>query len=85
MITELKPTNGRKSFYGKALVKETKDSKILISYSTTIAKYSKKKDEVRIYGWFSNTSTSHLNSFLTRLGFRNLTAKEIRQIKILKR
>ena len=40
-IYELKPTNGRKSFYGKALVKETENEIIYNRMKRTFARLTK--------------------------------------------
>lgn len=70
MLLELKPTNGRKSFYGKATVLETPEEKILYSYNIEIAKYNKATNtlEVTYKQKMSNTTSSHFKAFKTYLG-----------------
>lgn len=73
---ELIPTNGRKSFYGKAIVQEYEDgSSTLFSYATPII--TKKGDKLiphytgRKYG---STTASHVKSFcgIDKDGYRKL-------------
>lgn len=64
-IYELKPNNGRKSFYGKALVQIDDDgSETLLSYCTPIIKRNADGTLVRIYGGKpSVTTATHIKSF----------------------
>lgn len=63
MITELIPTNNRKSFYGKAKVINNDDTIELLSYNTIVAIYNKNNKELTINGEYSNTTTTHIKSF----------------------
>ena len=68
-MEELKPKNGRKSFYGKAIVDKKKDIngkeyEVLFSYGTEIIR--KYKDGLMAIvepNVISNTTSSHLKSF----------------------
>ena len=84
MICELYPQySSRKSFYGKAQVKEDffEDKKIyeLYSYGTLVASivFGKEKTIYEDYGRFSQTTTSHQNEFFKQNG---LTDKEIKAL-----
>ena len=62
---ELIPTDGRKSFYGKAIVIE-KDhgEKVLQSYNTEVCKITSDGEFVRLWSGYSATTMRHVNSFL---------------------
>ena len=65
---ELKPTNGRKSFYGKALIIEKDDGDIeLRSYNTIVCRIRNRKFE-RLWDGYSATTMNHINSFLDTFG-----------------
>lgn len=77
MIYELQPHNGRKSFYGKAKVIKEENKAKLISYDTIVAEYDMKTDEVKIFGYYSVTTATHINAFLTALEKPTMTKKQI--------
>lgn len=63
-IFELIPTNGRKSFYGKAKAIETDDGeKILLSYDTQVLKIDKDGKPVKLWNGKSNTTSTHIKAF----------------------
>lgn len=64
-IFELTPTNGRKSFYGKAKVIIKGNKAQLLSYSTIICEYDtqNKSLEMLYTEKLSNTTATHLKSF----------------------
>ena len=63
-IFELIPTNGRKSFYGKAKAIETDDGeKILLSYNTQVLKIDKNGELLKLWNGKSNTTTAHVKAF----------------------
>lgn len=65
---ELKPTNGRKSFYNKAEVIERENGDIeLKSYQTIVARIRNGKFE-RLWSGYSATTMNHINSFLDAFG-----------------
>lgn len=67
-IFELKPINGRKSFYGKALAIEHEDGTIeLRSYDTIVARIRNGKFE-RLWNGYSATTMNHINSFIDTFG-----------------
>ena len=74
---ELMPTNKRKSFYGKAKVVTKDGVSDLISYSTKVASYNHTTNKMSVFGWYSNTTASHINSFLQYFGFKKCTKKEL--------
>lgn len=66
-IYELNATT-QKSYYGKALVLENKSTIKLQSYETIVAVFNKKTNVLKIYGWYSMTTSKHINDFLRELG-----------------
>lgn len=65
---ELKPTNNRKSFYGKAKVIEKDNGDIeLKSYDTIVARIRNGHFE-RLWDSYSATTMNHINSFLDTFG-----------------
>jgi hypothetical protein len=76
-IFDLIPTNGRKSFGGKAKVRQENNVSELISFNTIVARYFHETNKVDIYGYFSPTTIQHQNAFLTFYGFDTMTKKEI--------
>lgn len=73
--TELIPNNGRKSFYGKAVVDTLDDgSQVLYSYNTPIIKKYPNGELKRLYDGWSATTGSHIKAFcgLDKKGFLNL-------------
>lgn len=66
---ELIATDGRKSFYGKAVV-IVKDNgeKVLLSYNTEICKITSGGEFVRLWDSYSATTMRHVNSFLQCFG-----------------
>lgn len=74
-IYELIPTDGRKSFYGKARVKEYSDgSTILQSYTTDIIKRESDGTLIRLWHGWSVTTGRHISAFcgLNKKGFEAL-------------
>ncbi len=68
-IFELKPINGRKSFYNKCRVEVDGNISYLYSYNTNVAYYNKEKGEMVVKGQYSGTTTSHVKAFLNFYGF----------------
>lgn len=67
-VFELAPTNGRKSFYGKAAVIEKDNGDIeLKSYDTIVARIRNGKFE-RLWNGYSATTMNHINSFIDVYG-----------------
>lgn len=60
-VFELQPTNGRKSFGGKAKVIETDDKIELKSYDTIVAQII--NGEFTVNGKYSLTTNTHIKSF----------------------
>ena len=61
---ELIPTDGRKSFYGKAVVMVQDDgSEILYSYGTKIIEKTPGGGLVKFWGGWSQTTGRHIKSF----------------------
>lgn len=81
IISELKPTNGRKSFGHKAKLIYNPDNRAhyLRSYDTTVAGYVKGKIH-RYSGHQSNTTSRHLRSFFDCCGV-SMTIKEFYALK----
>lgn len=81
IISELKPTNGRKSFGGKAKLMYNPENRghYLRSFDTTMAGYVKGKVH-RYSDWQSATTSSHLLSFFKSCGV-SMTIKEFYALK----
>lgn len=65
----------RKSFYGKARVREEEGKRILQSYQTDVAEIVNGKAIVR--GTYSPTTLRHIKEFLKQEGFRAETKQQI--------
>jgi len=76
-IFELTPTNGRKSFGGKAKVIVENNVSTLISYNTVVATYNHLENKIYLKGYFSPTTMQHQNAFLEYYGFDKLNKHEI--------
>ncbi len=63
-IYELIPTNGRKSFYGKAQVQvEDNGTETLFSYGTPIISRNANGEYTKLWDGWSNTTGAHIKSF----------------------
>ena len=74
-IYELRPIDGRKSFYGKAVVKIDPDNtETLYSYSTPIIKRLASGDLVRLWDGWTATTGRHIKAFcgLNKAAFEKL-------------
>lgn len=72
---ELIPTDGRKSFYRKAVVQIAADgSETLYSYDTPIIKRTASGELVKLWGGWSATTGRHIKAFcgLNKSGFMKL-------------
>ena len=72
---ELTPTNGRKSFGGKAIVEiDNNGNETLYSYNTPIIKRLTDGTLVKLWGGWSATTGNHISSFcgLNKAGFMAL-------------
>ena len=76
-IFELTPTNGRKSFNGKARVIEENGVSKLLSYDTFVAEFNHAENKMKVNGYFSPTTATHINSFLNYYGFDTCSKKEL--------
>lgn len=76
-IYELNATT-QKSYYGKALVLESNSTIKLQSYTTIVAEFNKKTKKIKINGWYSMTTSKHINDFLRAIGScKRLSKKEM--------
>lgn len=78
-VLELKPTNGRKSFGGKAYVQiDDKGNQTLLSYGTPIIRKDKKGKLHRLWNDWSGTTGTHIKSFcgLDKKAFMKLEVEE---------
>lgn len=61
---ELKPTNGRRSFYNKAYVEvDDAGNETLFSYNTPVLRRDKDGSFHRLYNGFTFTTGVHIKSF----------------------
>jgi len=73
---ELEPKfDPRKDFYGKAIVTQEGNKKVLTSYSTDVAEIEDGKAKVN--GLYSATTTRHIKEFLKQNGFKAENSKQI--------
>lgn len=68
-------------FYNKALVYNNNNNYLLMSYDTVVTEYNDKI--MYLYGYYSQTTAKHINSFLEKFGFQTMSKKEIENTKIL--
>ena len=76
---ELCPIDGRKSFYGKALVFIDSQNSIayLYSYNTLVCFFDCETMKFRrTWGGYSVTTMRHVNAFRERYGFSKLSKRE---------
>lgn len=79
-LEDLQPTNGRKSFYGKAKIFDNGPMYVLISYNTNIAICFKKSKKFLVNGneeSLSNTTVSHVKAFQEWNGLEPQSKKEL--------
>jgi len=72
---ELTPTDGRKSFYGKAVVQiEENGTETLLSYGTPIIKRFVSGEMVKLWDGWSATTGRHIKAFcgLNKAGYEKL-------------
>jgi len=68
-IVELKPIDGRKSFYNKANVELLPDgTKVLISYTTRVGKITPDGKYVQLWDGKSATTSRHIRAFKETFG-----------------
>jgi len=79
---ELTPVNWRKSFYWKCEVVEInlptgETVSELWSYETMVARYTSKgwANKMEVFGWYSNTTASHINAFLYHFWYETTNKK----------
>ena len=75
---ELFPNDGRKSFYGKAVVFEHAEYAELYSYNTRVAviNFHSKRFFYRLWIGYSATTQRHINAFCNHYGFYAIDKKE---------
>lgn len=73
-----------KSFYKKAKVyRDDKGHLLLMSYSTIVAEITDGiatedgRSTVKVNGWYSSTTSRHINDFLYQHGFKTMSKKEM--------
>ena len=49
----------------------------LVSYGIRVASYNHTTNEVSVYGWYSNTTAKHINTFLEYYGFDKMTKQQM--------
>ena len=65
----------RKSFYNKAKLYKLDGVLYLVSYTTIVAKIF--KNYAQIFGWYSQTTSRHINEFSKQNYFRTLSKKQM--------
>ena len=81
MKWQLSPTNGQKSYYGKAIVElNTQNETVLYSYGTKICAFvpGKRNNTVFVKYWngYSATTMKHINSFCAQNGHHGYNKKD---------
>ena len=84
-LHELQPQHDRaKSFYRKANVYRNGEGKILLmSYTTIVAEITDEavsttgKRQANVFGWYSMTTSRHINEFLQQYGFGKMSKKQM--------
>lgn len=74
---ELTPVNNRKSFYGKCRVEVDNGISYLISYTTKVAHYNHETNKMTVNGYYSPTTATHINAFLSYYGFDTCNKKQL--------
>lgn len=76
----------RKSFYGKAKVySDDAGHLLLMSYATIVAEITDGiatedgRPTVKVNGWYSQTTSRHINDFLYQHGFDTMSKKEMEE------
>lgn len=77
---ELEPDNNRKSFYGKAIVQYTDDSKELYSYDTLVCRVACEVVTLFPQWSYSMTTVTHVACFLRQNGFDVHTKNDIEKL-----
>lgn len=86
-LYELKPQfDSAKSFYHKAnIYRNNKGSIFLMSYETIVAEIVDEavsptgQRQAIVYGWYSMTTSRHINEFLQQNGFNKMNKKEMEE------
>lgn len=80
MKYELIPQNGRKSFYGKAIVTISNGIQTLTSYTTDVARIDTQGNFEKLWNGYSVTTMNHVNSFRIINGLRPISKSEWERI-----
>ncbi len=80
MKYELIPINGRKSFYGKAIVTEVSGDQTLTSYTTDVCKITKDGNFHKLWKGYSVTTMIHVNTFRVTNGLSAISKQEWQQM-----
>lgn len=83
--TELIPDNGRKSFYGKALIHETARGVFLQSYETIVAMIDKQGNFHKLWGGYSDTTSKHVSAFMRLYGLPGIGKKDWLKLPLLEK
>lgn len=67
----------QKSFYGKAEIINDGNISKLRSYDTIVAEYNHDTNEMKVHGYYSQTTAKHINSFLAYFGFNTCNKKQL--------
>ena len=79
----LSPSDGRKSFYGKAVILEDEaGTKYLKSYETIVCKCTAAGVFSRLWDDWSATTARHVNAFRDHCGLAGLNKREWEQLKV---
>ena len=76
MIQNLTPTQ-QKSFYGKAKIHNSEGVIRLSSYGKHVATFDSVHNKMYVFGYYSQTTARHINSFLEHFGFDTCNKKQL--------
>lgn len=79
---ELIPTNGRKSFGGKAIILSYDDRRVLVSYGLPVASIDNNGNFKKLDQYYSTTTMNHVNAFRESARLTRLTRKEWEAIEV---
>lgn len=81
-VFDLVPTDGHKSFYGKARCIVDDGDEFLKSYETIVACVDKHGNLHRYWNGYSATTARHLNSFLDYCGIPRISKKDWESLEV---
>lgn len=66
-----------KGSYNKARVVVTNNKRLLYSYNKKVAEYDIVTKQMKVFGWYSQTTGRHIRKFFELFGLKPLTKQEL--------